>query len=324
MSARKERRVNRREAIKLAGGAALGLATFPLAGLGAPSLGEEKESKDKEKGEKPRKRILMFTRSQGFEHDTIKRNGHDLGYAEKILVDLGPKHGFEITATKDGRLFTEGNLATFDAFIFYTTGDLTVEGGDKQPKMLPEGKKALLEAVAGGKGFIAIHCGADTFHSTTGEEGKFENQPEDKRDPYIRMLGGEFIKHGPQQESTMKVVSPKFPGCQGLGESFRLNDEWYTHKNFSPDIHVILVQDTAGMKGTDYQRPPYPSTWARKHQKGRVFYTSMGHREDVWTNDKFRGLLLGAISWVLGEVEAELTPNLAQVTPEASKLQPKN
>ncbi len=320
MSAWKERRMDRREALRLTGSAALGLATLPIAGLGARPLGEEKE-----KAEKPKKRILMFTRSQGFEHSVVKRNGHDLGYCEKILVDLGPKYGFEITATKDGRLFTEGNLATFDAFIFYTSGVLTAPisapGGDKQPPMTPEGKQAFLEAIAAGKGFVGVHSSDDSFHSP-GEQ--IENQPEEKRDPYIRMIGGEFIRHGPQQESTMKVVSPKFPGCQGLGESFKLNDEWYTHKNFSPDIHVILVQETKGMDGEDYKRPPYPSTWARKHQKGRVFYTSMGHREDVWTNETFRKILLGGIAFALGEVEIELTPNLAQVTPEASKLQAKN
>ena len=32
-------------------------------------------------------------------------------------------------------------------------------------------------------------------------------------------------------------------------------------------------------------------TWARSFGKGRVFYTSMGHREDVWENPKYQGLL---------------------------------
>ena len=45
--------------------------------------------------------------------------------------------------------------------------------------------------------------------------------------------------------------------------------------------------------------PPYPATWARMHGKGRVFYTSMGHREDVWTNEKFQQVALGGFSWVL-------------------------
>ena len=97
-------------------------------------------------------------------------------------------------------------------------------------------------------------------------------------------------------------------------------EEWYSLKNFAPDLHVILVQDTEGMKGFDYERPKFPATWARKHEKGRVFYTSMGHREDVWSSEIFQNLLLGGLSWVFGNVDADVTPNLKEVAPEAATL----
>ena len=63
------------------------------------------------------------------------------------------------------------------------------------------------------------------------------------------------------------------------------------------------------MEGIEYQRPPYPATWARMHGQGRVFYTSMGHREDVWTNDTFVSLLLGGLGWAVGNAQADVTPN---------------
>ena len=69
-----------------------------------------------------------------------------------------------------------------------------------------------------------------------------------------------------------------------------------------------------------YQRPPYPETWARKHEKGRVFFTSLGHREDVWESDFFQNLLLGGLAWALGNVEADVTPNIDKVTPNANEL----
>ena len=86
-------------------------------------------------------------------------------------------------------------------------------------------------------------------------------------DPYIAMLGGEFVTHGPQQVATMRVTSPDFPGIadQGLSGSFAMNEEWYALKNFAKDMHVILVQETEGMKGQCYQRAPFPATWARMH-----------------------------------------------------------
>ena len=70
------------------------------------------------------------------------------------------------------------------------------------------------------------------------------------------------------------------------------------------------------MKGKEYQRPDFPETWARMQGKGRVFYTSMGHREDVWENPKFQGLLLGALGWATGQADIDVTPNISKVTPD--------
>ena len=71
------------------------------------------------------------------------------------------------------------------------------------------------------------------------------------------------------------------------------------------------------MKGGNecYHRPNFPETWARMHGKGRVFYTSMGHREDVWENPMYQGLLLGALNWATGQVDADIKPNTSVVTP---------
>jgi type 1 glutamine amidotransferase len=99
-----------------------------------------------------------------------------------------------------------------------------------------------------------------------------------------------------------------------------LTEEWYALKNFAKDLHVILVQETAGMKGSCYQRPPYPSTWARMHGKGRVFVTSMAHRENVWLEDPFQQIVLGGLAWALRNIDADVTANIAKVTPRASEL----
>ena len=269
----------------------------------------------------PRRKILFFSKqSASYEHDPIKRNGNEKSPAEKVLIELGKTHGFDVVVSKDGSIFTRQNLKRFDVIFFYTTWNLTQAVGDKNPPMTIEGKVALLEAIRSGKGFIGAHSATDTFLSPGPE---FETQPIEKRDPYIQMIGGEFIRHGPQQEATMRVVSPHFPGVENLGWGFNLKDEWYSLKNFAPDLHVILVQVTQGMTGTDYQRPNYPATWARNDGKGHVFYTSMGHREDVWTNPIFQSVLLGGIAWAGGNVEAVIPPNMAEVTPNAETIPPK-
>ena len=294
--------MQRRTMLGLSGAAALGLSQFPLRWVRADDA--------------PRRKLLFFTKSAGYEHSSCHREGDQLAHNERVLTDLGQQHGFDVVCTKDGTVF-DSDLGPFDAFFFYTTCDLTQAGTDQQPPMSAAGKERLLAAVAGGKGFLASHCGADTFHSAG-----LAREEQAERDPYIDMLGGEFISHGPQQVSRQVIASKTFPGLDGLGRWFDMNDEWYSLKNFADDMHVILAQDTLGMDGVDYQRPPFPSTWARRHEQGRVFYTSMGHREDVWTDPTFQQMVLGALSWTFGNVEAELPANINDITPGAHVMPP--
>jgi uncharacterized protein len=261
-----------------------------------------------------RPKVLFFTKSSGFQHSVVKREGDAPAYAERVLAEFAGAAGFDVESTKDGTVF-DGDLDRFDAFFFYTTEDLTQAGTDKTPPMTAKGKQQLLDAIAAGKGMLGSHCASDTFH-TQGDRRKNQSTP----DPYIAMIGGEFIGHGAQQAARMRVVDPKFPGLEKAEAGFDLNEEWYSLKNFAPDMHVLLVQETKGMKGLDYERPPYPATWARMHQKGRVFYTSMGHREDVWINPIFQATVIGGLRWATGLVDADVTPNIATVTPEAQTL----
>ena len=281
-----------------------------IALLVSPSFGADVSGK---------KKILFFSKSSGFEHSVISWKNGQPSYAEKVLADLGAKNGWEFTFSKDGSKFGKDYLAQFDAVFFYTTGDLTTPGTDKQPPMSLAGKQALFDYVRGGHGFIGTHSAADTFHtSNESKKGpdRYVNHGE-KADEYVRFLGGEFVKHGSQQAAKNSVTDPKFPGFENVGDDYTFNEEWYSLKDFAPDLHVLSVIDAPAMKGPEYQRPPYPSTWARKEGEGRVWYTAMGHREDVWTNPKFQAILVGGVKWALGDVKADVPPNLKVAAPGA-------
>jgi type 1 glutamine amidotransferase len=296
---------DRREVLQQVGLGALAL------GLGGLAAAEPKASGGK-------KRVLMYTRSVEFEHGVVHRKDGKRSLAETIATEIGGKHNIEVVCEKDGRVFLSKEFPKFDGFVFETQGNnLAAEKSkDGSPPVPPEGKKALLKAVADGKGFVGCHCASDTYHSRGPRD---KNQEPDKRDPYITMLGGEFIVHGRQQKATQHVVDPKFPGLKGV-KDFTLLEEWYALKNFAPDLHVILVQETKGMVDKMYQRQNFPSTWARRHHEGRVFFTSMGHRDDVWKNPTFQGLLGGGLQWTLGLVQAEIPPNLKETCPKAAEL----
>ncbi len=295
-----EHAIDRRDMLRATGAAVLAASTFPLHWIAA--------------AEKKKQKVLYFSRSAGFEHDAVKIKDGKPSISDRILTELGKRHGFDVVCTKDGRVF-DGNLNQYDAIAFYTSGDLTKPNKAKTPPMSLRGKKKLLRTIARGKGFVGLHASTDSFHS----KGP-RNQNQTEIDPYIAMLGGEFISHGPQQVATMRVTSPYFPGLSEAGRSFDLNEEWYALKNFAKDLHVILIEDNEGMEGDCYQRPPFPATWARMHRKGRVFYTSFGHRDDIWTNPLVQGIITGGLAWAMGNVKVDVTPNIDRVTPKAGQL----
>jgi type 1 glutamine amidotransferase len=276
-----------------------------------------------------KKSVLVFTKSSGFEHDVVKESAGSPSIVARTVTSLGSKYGFDVTATKDGRVFDSKDFRNHAAVLFYTTGDLTTAGNDKNPPMSPAGKQSLINAIHDGLGFVGVHAAADTFHTQPDTKDRSNRYIAhgDKSDPYLRMLGAEFITHGstPRLQTTNLIIDdPKFPGLQGVSSPVAFEDEWYSLKDFRTDLHVILTLDTKGMKGAPYQRPPYPMTWARMEGKGRVFYTAIGDRPENWSNAFFLNLLGGGIRWAMGDVKASLDQNLTQAAPGYAVIPPKD
>ena len=275
------------------------------------------------------KSVLVFTKSSGFEHTVVKPYGAEPSIVDAAVTSLGAKYGFEVKVSKDGRIFDTQSFHHYAALFFYTTGNLTTLGTDGKPPMSANGKKALLQAIEKGMGFVGIHAAADTFHTEPDDPKDRSNRyiaHGNQEDPYLKMLGGEFIVHGNNprlQDADLIVNDPKFPGLEGVSSPVRFNDEWYSLKDFVPDLHVILTLDTKGLKGECYQRAPYPVTWARMYGKGRVFYTAIGDRPENWQNSFFLNLLGGGIRWAIGDVQADLIQNLKQAAPGYAEIPPK-
>ena len=254
------------------------------------------------------KKLLFLTHAGLYKHTS-------LGPAEKAVIELGKSGGFEVTTVEgykqdpkqlDFSFLTPEYLAPFDGVMMMTNGNLPFT--DAQKKML-------LDFVRGGKGFIGAHCASLTFY----------NYPE-----FGDMLGGYFNRNLPQGTiAVLKVEDSKHPATKMLGASWPLVDEFYLFgtapwdaskpndnidvlfKNkipmgFSRDrVHVLLSLDTSVM---DMSKQPnlvkggdYPQAWTREYGNGRSFYTSLGHRDDIWSSDPvFRAHIAGGIRWALG------------------------
>ena len=87
-------------------------------------------------------------------------------------------------------------------------------------------------------------------------------------------------------------------------------DEIYIIKNYEGNkVHRLLTLDrhpNTGMPGE------YPVAWCRNFGKGHVFYTSLGHREDVWLSQEYQEHILGGIKWALGLEKGDGDPQGAE------------
>ena len=276
-----------------------------------------------------KKSVLVFTKSSGFEHTVVKKTDAGPSIVDQAVTSIGAQHGFDVTSSKDGRIFDSKDFRKkYAAVLFFTTGDLTKTGTDGNPPLSAQGKQALLDAVHGGLGFVGVHAASDTFHTEPDTEDHTNRYIAhgDHSDPYLRMLGGEFITHGSTprlQTADLIVKDAKFPGLEGVNSPVSFTEEWYSLKDFAPDLHVILALDTQGMKGAAYQRAPYPVTWARMHGKGRVFFTALGDRPENWSIPFFVNHLAGGIGWSIGNAKVSVDKNLAQATPGYAEIPPK-
>lgn len=221
-----------------------------------------------------KRKVLYLTHSAGFKHAVLP-------VSEEIFKELGVKTGaFEATVTQDCSLISKEGLKPFDAVIFYTTGELPISDEQKQ---------ALIDFVKSGKGFVGIHSATDTFY---------------KWAEYGEMIGGYFDLHPWHQEVTVKVEDTKHPATKHLGASFKITDEIYQFKNFSrAHVRVLLSLDISSVDLTKKEvrrtDKDFALAWTRDYGKGRVFYTALGHRPEVWRDERFQKHLLGGLQWAM-------------------------
>lgn len=231
------------------------------------------------------KKLLVVTVTKGFRHSSIPT-------AEKVLGELAQKSGLftvEYVRTDEdmAQKMTPAALKNYDGVIFAnTTGELPLPDRD-----------GFLEWIKSGKAFIGMHSASDTLHNT----------------PYVEMLGGEFQTHHAQVQVDCINEDAKHPACQHLGPTFHVKDEIYIIKNFERSkVHPLLMLDKHPNEKTPGE---YAVAWAKEFGKGRVFYTSLGHREDVWdpntpetfkrenskeVSEAYQQHILGGIKWALG------------------------
>jgi len=224
------------------------------------------------------KRVLVFSKTAGFRHDSIPD-----GIA--ALKELGGPAGITVDATEEAGQFTTANLAKYDAVVFLsTTGD--VLNADQQ--------KAFENYVANGGGYMGIHAAADTEY-----DWEF----------YGGLVGAYFESHPAIQKATVRVENHDHPATAHLGDAWERTDEWYNYRTNPRDKARVLatLDETTYQGGT--MKGDHPIAWCQNYGGGRSFYTGGGHTKESYAEEAFRAHLLGGLQYATGQTKADCKPD---------------
>jgi type 1 glutamine amidotransferase len=254
------------------------------------------------------RKVLVFSKTNGFRHASIATG-------KVALAEMGRKTGaFEAVISDDLAEFEVDNLKQYDAVLFLsTTMDVFSPNKNELAKLSADEKEAafkrdarlkenLMKFIKSGRGFIGIHAATDTCYEWS---------------EYGKMINGFFDGH-PWTADTMVSVKVE-PGQEKHplvamfeGKNVEFKEEIYQLKDpyDSKAVHMLLRLDT---EKTDMTRPGIKRTdgdfgisWARHWEKGRVFYSSLGHNHDMYWHPKVVRHYLAGIQWALGDFKVEV------------------
>lgn len=225
---------------------------------------------------------------------------HNAG-CELLAKELNENVGDRVLATvyRNGWPDDPTALQNADAIVMYLDG-----GGRHFAKFNLRQLDALHRE---GMGIAAIHCGVEI------EKGS-------GLDEFVNWMGGAFEVNwsvNPHWDAEFKTF-PDHPVASGL-KPFTINDEWYYHMRFRPDMKLVTPilsaipgEDTLSRpdghhsgnphvrKAVAAGKPQHVSWVAETPGAGRGFGFTGGHYHKNWTDDNFRRCVLNGITWVSG------------------------
>ena len=240
---------------------------------------------------KPRK-VLVFSKTAGFRHGSIPTG-------VEAMKQMGKSTGaFEVTATEDDSFFEPEKLKNFDAVLFLnTTGEVFKSKEAGREERL---KKSLVDFVKSGKGLIGTHSATDTYK---------------KWKDFNDMMGGAFAGHPWHTKIRVKNLEPGHPlNAAFAGKDFEIADEIYQFRKdtASADERRMLLSLSGEIvdkgKGNTGKEGLYPIAWLDKYGDGRIFYCSLGHRDEIYWNPVILKHYLAGIQYALGDLDAEDEP----------------
>ncbi len=218
-------------------------------------------------------RVLVYSKTTGFRHDSIADGVHALSLA-------GKERGWEVLATEDPASFHAARLARFDVALFLNTNGEVLD---------ERGREGLAAFVRSGKGFVGVHGAAAT---------------EPDWPWFGALVGATFKAHPAVQPAVVTITDAAHPATQHLPSSWRRTDEWYGfHENPRGKVRVLLTLDESSYEpGDGAMGADHPLAWCHEFEGGRAFYSALGHTKESYAESALVEHLAGGIAWTLRTV----------------------
>ncbi|MCD7059872.1 ThuA domain-containing protein [Pelagibacterium xiamenense] len=209
-----------------------------------------------------RKALVVYG---GMELHTPKRGAETVG-------DILSGENFTVTVTDDYDALGASDVGTYDLVVpVITDGELAK---DKMTN--------LVEAIQAGTGLAGYHMGlATSFRASV---------------PFRYAASCYWVSHpGNIITYRVDVTRPDHPIMAGI-ESFEHTSEQY-YLNYDPAVEVLATTTFSGEFHPWRRNVEMPVVFTTTHDKGRVFYSSLGHTADELEIPQIRTILTRGLVW---------------------------
>jgi type 1 glutamine amidotransferase len=205
-----------------------------------------------------------------------------LGQAATGLAELAESAGLTPVTVADVRDLAPVELRRGGVLALFTIGETPFTGDQRA---------AAVEAWhAGDLGILGVHSATDACHTW----------PE-----YGALLGARFDGHPWTQSFAIDVLDRDHPATAHLGPVWQWRDEVYLFAALRPDARVLLRladgQLDMAVPGARTPEAGFPLAWCHTEERGRTFYSALGHFPGAWETPAYLRHLAGGLAWVLGK-----------------------